>query len=403
MIRNFRIQLYILREVIPVFLIGMLVSSFILVIFQVLKLSEMIFEYGASFKTLFMTFIFLVPPFFNFTIPISILLSVIIGFARLSSDEEYTAMAASGISLFNLIPSMFYFSLFWFVLTVLSSSFLDPWSKKYINQYLMNEVKSKVGVVLKSKLKQGVFIRDFFGQILYVDKIEDNNSDLSEIFLATDKKKSQGFTFAKKGKILSDDQTNIVILRLLDGVHHISLKKDAYEMMKFEYGDLNLVQLFENSIELEERRVDYDYQSMYPDEMLYYIDQQQHLEKDRHYYRAIFILNQKVSLPFTCILFALLGIPLGIQNPRSGKSKGYVIGLGIILIYYIIMMIGKSYAERGRFDPFFAAWAPNVVFLIFTLWYFVKKANAMALEPPFSKLMDMIALQVEKLMNKIRK
>ncbi len=393
-----RIHRYILKEIMPIFSIGIMVSSSILVIFQILRLSEMIFAYGASLKTVFITFVLLIPPFFNITIPISVLLAVILAFARLSSDEEYTAMNASGMSLRNLYPAVFVFGLSCFLFTLASTCYLEPWSKKYINGYLTEAGKSKVALVLKSKLKEGTFIADFFGQILYVNKLSEQNSKLEEVFLATQSTKEVSYTLAKRGRIIQDKEKNIAILSLEDGVFHAPQKGENSEIMHFKRADINLVRLFENSIKIKKRRIDYEYQSMYIDELIYNIEQRANRgEINKHYYRVIFLLHQKLSLPFACLLFAFLGMPLGITNPRSGKSRGYVVGLTIILFYYIIMMVSKSLTEQGKLDPIWAAWAPNIVFLAFSSWFFYYRSEKMSLENPFLKYIEWVKKIFERL------
>jgi lipopolysaccharide export system permease protein len=68
---------------------------------------------------------------------------------------------------------------------------------------------------------------------------------------------------------------------------------------------------------------------------------------------------------FTCasFVFALLAVPLGIQNRRSGKSGGFAISIVIILVYYILMSVMRTFAERGGAPPGFALWVPNLIFL----------------------------------------
>ena len=60
-------------------------------------------------------------------------------------------------------------------------------------------------------------------------------------------------------------------------------------------------------------------------------------------------LHRRFSLPFACFVFALVGVPLGIQNQRSGKGAGFSISIGVILIYYVVLSAGKTLgAKRGR-------------------------------------------------------
>ena len=69
----------------------------------------------------------------------------------------------------------------------------------------------------------------------------------------------------------------------------------------------------------------------------------------------------KVSLPFSCLVFALVGAPLGLRPPRSGKISGYVWALPIMLGYYVIYTSMSSIATGGSISPILAAWLPNIL------------------------------------------
>jgi len=69
----------------------------------------------------------------------------------------------------------------------------------------------------------------------------------------------------------------------------------------------------------------------------------------------------KVSLPFSCLVFGLVGAPLGLRSPRSGKISGFVWALPIMLGYYVIFTSMSNAATGGAVSPVLAAWLPNIV------------------------------------------
>ncbi len=69
----------------------------------------------------------------------------------------------------------------------------------------------------------------------------------------------------------------------------------------------------------------------------------------------------KVSLPFSCLIFGLVGAPLGMRSPRSAKVSGYVWALPIMLGYYVIYTSMSSIAIGGSISPILAAWLPNIL------------------------------------------
>lgn len=72
----------------------------------------------------------------------------------------------------------------------------------------------------------------------------------------------------------------------------------------------------------------------------------------------------KTSLPFSALVFGLVGAPLGMRSPRSAKVPGAVWALPVILGYYVLYMTMSNLAQGGGIPPILAAWLPNVLGLV---------------------------------------
>ena len=70
--------------------------------------------------------------------------------------------------------------------------------------------------------------------------------------------------------------------------------------------------------------------------------------------------QQKWALPFTCPILALIGLALGATNTKGGKLASFVLGFGVIFVYYVLLWAFQSLAKAGRFSP---EWAlePNLL------------------------------------------
>jgi lipopolysaccharide export system permease protein len=73
-------------------------------------------------------------------------------------------------------------------------------------------------------------------------------------------------------------------------------------------------------------------------------------------------LHKKYSIPAACIVFVILGIPVGIRFRHGGLGMVLGIGMVIFTIYYIGLISGESLANRLTVPPFWAMWTPNVAF-----------------------------------------
>ena len=75
-------------------------------------------------------------------------------------------------------------------------------------------------------------------------------------------------------------------------------------------------------------------------------------------------IHKKFSLPIACILFVLVGAPLGTLTRKGGFIVAISMGFGFFLIYYIFLIGGEELADRNRVSPFVGMWTPNLLLLI---------------------------------------
>ena len=69
----------------------------------------------------------------------------------------------------------------------------------------------------------------------------------------------------------------------------------------------------------------------------------------------------KTSLPFSCLIFGLVGAPLGMRSLRASKIPGSVWIVPIVMGYYLIYMVMSNLAQGGGIPPILAAWLPNIL------------------------------------------
>ncbi|MGH7482757.1 MAG: LptF/LptG family permease [Longimicrobiales bacterium] len=72
--------------------------------------------------------------------------------------------------------------------------------------------------------------------------------------------------------------------------------------------------------------------------------------------------HKKIAIPIACIVFVLIGAPLAIRFPRGGVGMVIAVSLGIFGVYYVGIIGGEELGDGGVISPFWAMWAPNVLF-----------------------------------------
>ena len=77
--------------------------------------------------------------------------------------------------------------------------------------------------------------------------------------------------------------------------------------------------------------------------------------------------HKKFAIPAACLVFVLIGAPIAIRFPRGGP--GMVIGISLMIfgVYYMSLIGGESLGDKGKVEPFWGPWAPNLLFFALSL------------------------------------
>jgi lipopolysaccharide export system permease protein len=346
--------LYIVKEILPVFFIGLMVFTIILLMDKILKLIELIVTRGGSIKNVLMLIAFISPSFLVFTIPTALLLGTLITFGRLSGDSEITAFKASGLSLYQLFIPVSIFSILACLLTGLLVYYGLPWGNRGFKATLYLLATSKADV----EIKERVFNDMFDGLVVYVDKVPVQGKRMEGILIYDERDKSKLNTiFARDGFIVNNPKSQEVILSLRKGdIHRFDPKANLFQKVQFDSYDLKL-ELAKAFAMIWKKLRDYE---LSIDEIKEKIEVLQKQGEDVTPQKIE--LQKRYAIPFVCIVFGLIGVPLGIQPRRSGKSYGFIFSILILLAYYISLIFFEGLAARKTVAPFWVGWAPNFIF-----------------------------------------
>ena len=98
----------------------------------------------------------------------------------------------------------------------------------------------------------------------------------------------------------------------------------------------------------------------------------------------ILAIQQKFSFPLACLVFAVIGIALGLTVARDGKLAGFVVGIAVIFAYYILLYLAEAftkgyYGATGGGHTLYAAyaarWVPNIILLPFGILALIWRAR----------------------------
>jgi lipopolysaccharide export system permease protein len=367
---------YILREISYPFLMILFVMTFVLIMGKLLQLMDLMVNKGVSFYDILKLFFLLFPSFLIFTIPISLLISILIGLGRLSSDNEITIFKASGVSLYQMLYPVAFAALIAFVLTTITTFYLVPQSKFATKNLLFAVAKKKASVGIREK----VFNDDFKGILLYAESIPVHGGYMEGVIISDTRIiKEPSTIIAKKAYLVSDPKLMTITLRLENGSTHIvDPKMKNYRKMDFRFYDVNLDS--ESSV-AEEHKLKTKSSS---ELTIWEISEKlKSSGLDKNVLRELAVeMNKNVALPISCIVMGILGIPLGIRSHRAVRSRGFTIGLIIVLIYYFLILGGETLTETSGLPPFVGIWAPNFIFGILAVYLFIRAAEDKPVEVP---------------------
>ncbi|HEX5316293.1 MAG TPA: LptF/LptG family permease, partial [Candidatus Kapabacteria bacterium] len=74
--------------------------------------------------------------------------------------------------------------------------------------------------------------------------------------------------------------------------------------------------------------------------------------------------HKKYAIPASCIIFALIGVPLGALAKRSGVGAGTGLSIGFFVLYWVFLIGGEKLADRAVITPFWGMWGGDLILLI---------------------------------------
>ncbi len=365
---NAIIYRYLFKEMIPPFVINIIFFTFVFLMAEMLKITNMVINYRVGVFTVLLMFVYSTPFFLTFVIPMSIMMTVLLTFLRLSDDNEIVAIKTGGMSIYGLLPPVVLFCLIGCLITFFMTAYGMPWGKLAVKELTYRVVSSNLEIGLKAR----TFNDSFKDVMLYVNKINPRNKELQDVFI--EDKRTQNIVstvVAPKGKLFSEPHKHVYNLLLYNGViYQVDLKNRLANSIDFETYDVHLdIKKAALTLKRGNKRT----KEMGLAELRQYLNNSP--RRDANYYNALMELYKKFSIPIACFALGFLAVPLGIQSRFAKRSFSLVLGLIFILVYYFLLSAGLVFGETGAYPPIIGMWVPNIVLGGLGLYLLVKTAN----------------------------
>ena len=354
---------YVLREVVPPFLLALLVLTFVLMLPPLMNQAEELIAKGVDGITIARMMLMLAPQGVGLAIPMALLIGILMGLGRMSTDRETVALQACGVSVYRMLWPVAILALLTTGATFYVIEVAVPEANQRFRE-LMYRVRASRA---EGELKPRVFYEGFDELTLYVREI--SPAGWSDVFLADSREPDHlDVSIAEHGRVEIDRQRQTVDLVLYNGARHRSDATDpaAYEL--HEFGDIRISLGTEsvfpqstpqpglNELTLPELRME--------------VEAMRARGESPH--RPIMEIHERFSVPIACLVFALVGVGLGITTRKDAKSSSFALGIGVIFVYYVSMYLPEAMAKGALVSPHLAKWLPNIVLgiagLILVVW-----------------------------------
>jgi len=352
------IDRYILREISFPFFTSLIAITFVLLLGKILQLMDLMVNKGVSVVNITKLILYLMPYFLLFTIPVSLLISILIGLGRLGSDNEITVLKGAGISLYRLFYPLAMASFAAFLITLSLSLFFVPHSNLATKNLLFAIIRQNASVGIRER----IFNDNFKGLLLYANNIPAHGKFMEGVIISDNRiTKEPSTIFAEKAYLISDPASMRVSIRLKKGsIHTVDIKLKNYRKMDFSSYDINLD--MEAVIAETKGAKEKDSREMTAGEMMGRIRTPGLEEAVK--WELLVELNKKFTLPLTCLIFGLLGMPIGVNIRKSARARGLTMGIVIVLLYYLLQLGGAALTETGKISPLPGLWLPPAIFTI---------------------------------------
>jgi lipopolysaccharide export system permease protein len=344
---------YILGEMIPTFLLGVIVFVFILLMLQVLRLTEFVLVHGVKLSTVGLMMGYMSTSFLPILFPMSLLFSVLLTYSRLSADSEIVAFRAVGLSLSSIMAPAVILSVLVSILSLQTSFHIAPWANRQFELLFTKVGAAKPGITLK----EGTFSDGFFDLVVYANKVDSNRGLLKQVFIYDESNKETPLTIIAREGLLSLDKDapgHKANLRLIDGSVHRS-SKGRHTKINFSTYDIFFSDPIADSFRSKSP------QSFTLDDIHTKLADSSLKPEDRR--EVLTEYHRRLAIGVACILFALIGAGLGtVTNRRNTKGGGTVLCVALIVAYWIVYVTAESASRKGQLPPAIAMWIPDAIF-----------------------------------------
>ena len=350
------ISWYLMRAVVPYFLVSWLILSVILFLQQGGRYSEIFFNPNLPTTFLWQLAIALIPNVIAFTCPMAALVGVIIGLSRMQNDNELVAIRASGVGNLAAMLPILGLGVLLSLISIAVNIFGVPFASRVVRGIALQTAVYK----LESPIEPGTFNTDVAGVTIYVRGANFETGRWEDVFVFSETAEELRLITSKRGRIDYEGQNSELVL---EDALVSTLTTGGLE------GNIVSENIGEVRVAINTRRDELvgrlsEVQPSIEELGLWELAAFARSSSGREQVESKILIIRRVVLSLAPILFCLLGASIVLRFNRRGKGFGAAAAFICIVGYFLLTFAGEQLARSGTVGVIFGGLLPVLAVVV---------------------------------------
>lgn len=346
----------VLREILAHTALGLGVIGLLLLVQNLLRYLENLVDAGLGGTDLARLLLLLLPSYLPYAVPTALLFGVLLTFGRMSADGEVVALRSSGIGVAQLLPPVLGAGLLATALLALLTFELEPRARMELKE-LVRELGTSTRLATPGRF------RTVGERTLYVHAAGDAACPLEGVFVADfGRGPDPLFIAARCGAFRSEEKSSFLTLALVDGSVDLPQSGETgYRRLTFSRMETHLD--LSTYLSPLRRSRNLTFSELVEADAAFERGAGPTL-RAREGPRDVRIqIHRRLSFSLSCVLLAVLALPLGVRPVRTGRSWGALVALTLMAAYWLLLSVGELAAEGGLVPPAVGLWSADALVL----------------------------------------
>jgi lipopolysaccharide export system permease protein len=343
---------YIIRQFLVTSLFALVSVLIIFIVIDAMEKLDDFLDHQATWGVIVLYYVNFIPEIIRLITPVALLLASLFVTARMSSQNELTAMKSSTISLYRIMVPYLAVAL----AVSAASIYFNGWVVPRANKAKFEIERVYLHMDRINASGANIFIQDSPTRILALGYFDDSRNIATRVSIQDFDPMDHTVLIERvDATTMTWDSTGRGWI-LQDGTRRWFR---GQEEVLGSFTTLHAGTLHFSPEDLRKKQ-------QKPEEMDYYdmkefIEAQQRAGQDVARWQVDF--HSKLSFPFAGVIVVLFGVPFSSIKLRGGVGVQLGVSLLICFVYLIFMKVSQVFGYNGDIHPFLTAWFANLLFL----------------------------------------